>query len=786
MFPAMCLEHPLSVTPLSFKFICGLLCTSGLGFASYNIVAPQPAGILAPSSIDLSNSGLEEFQRPEFKGYGPKDGKSGCVDTSNEIKKDPDVPIIEDWVSNSDEDEFKVMETGQREVRPIWNNTVRINHQNFSNSKRNFALTIVLTKSGIVPISTARQSSSRAAAPVSAARPINTAAPKPLVNVAKPRQNALQKSHLLSRRPFYQQTALKNRNLNKKVNTAKVNSVNTAKGNRVIGVVGKQGINAVKSLACWVWRPNSKNSGSYICDPQDALKIKDILSVDVPGQTATGKEFSNPLMAGSLLKTITKSDDNTEFHQIVDFLSLCSINYALTVSPTIYASYIEQFWNTVSSKTINSVKQIHAIVDGKAVVISESSVRSDLLFDDEDEKKTQKFRRTQKDTKLPPTSVPLNLGAYEAIHKEKGDIVERAITTDASLVAAQDSDNINKTQTTEMPNVDIPQGMDTGGSPRRQETIGGTPAQSRSERVLEQPNEPPLSEGHTSGSREVRMEHTFELTNIVPPTPHDSPLTGGYTLGSDEGRLKLLELMNTCTALSNRVTTLKTDVSSTKAIYHKSFITLTKRVKKLETQLKQKRSRAVIHSSDEEEPHLDVEDSPKQGRMIGEIDKDETINLVIKQGEVQKTAEPLKDDDDATLAKTFLNIKRSTTKDKEKESSKKQKLDELTEEEVEAQADIDQEVEEMKLHVKIVPDEDIAIDAIPLATKPLVIVEYKIVKEGKIGTYHIIRVDGSIKRYTSMIKLLENIDGEDLETLWKLIKDKHGNTRPEEDYERVL
>nr|GEW31901.1 putative ribonuclease H-like domain-containing protein [Tanacetum cinerariifolium] len=92
----------------------------------------------------------------------------------------------------------------------------------------------------------------------------------------------------------------------------------------------------------------------------------------------------------------------------------------------------------------------------------------------------------------------------------------------------------------------------------------------------------------------------------------------------------------------------------------------------------------------------------------------------------------------------------------------------------------------MKLYVKIVPDEDIAIDDIPLATKPLVIVEYKIVKEGKISTYHIIRADGSTKRYTSMIKLLENINREDLETLWKLVKDKHRNTRPKEDYERVL
>nr|GEX15024.1 hypothetical protein [Tanacetum cinerariifolium] len=72
---------------------------------------------------------------------------------------------------------------------------------------------------------------------------------------------------------------------------------------------------------------------------------------------------------------------------------------------------------------------------------------------------------------------------------------------------------------------------------------------------------------------------------------------------------------------------------------------------------------------------------------------------------------------------------------------------------------------EMKLYMRIVPDEDIAIDVIPLATKPSVIIEYNIVKEGKIGTYHFRRADGSTKRYTSMINLLENINREDLEAL---------------------
>nr|GEY49069.1 hypothetical protein [Tanacetum cinerariifolium] len=85
-----------------------------------------------------------------------------------------------------------------------------------------------------------------------------------------------------------------------------------------------------------------------------------------------------------MVACLEKTAENIEFHQIVDFLSTCSVNYALTVSPTIYASYIEQLWNTAISKIVTSVKQIHAIVDGKVVVISQSPVRSDLLFNDED------------------------------------------------------------------------------------------------------------------------------------------------------------------------------------------------------------------------------------------------------------------------------------------------------------------------------------------------------------------------------------------------------------------
>ncbi|GJX63289.1 hypothetical protein Tco_0296189 [Tanacetum coccineum] len=83
------------------------------------------------------------------------------------------------------------------------------------------------------------------------------------------------------------------------------------------------------------------------------------------------------------------------------------------------------------------------------------------------------------------------------------------------------------------------------------------------------------------------------------------------------------------------------------------------------------------------------------------------------------------------------------------DKSKKQKIDEH----VEAEKDDDPEEEEMKKHMEI------------------------IVNEGHKGFYHLIRADGSSKRYSSMIRMLQGIDREDLETLWKLVKEKHGINR---------
>ncbi|GJU42952.1 hypothetical protein Tco_1200218 [Tanacetum coccineum] len=87
--------------------------------------------------------------------------------------------------------------------------------------------------------------------------------------------------------------------------------------------------------------------------------------------------------------------------------------------------------------------------------------------------------------------------------------------------------------------------------------------------------------------------------------------------------------------------------------------------------------------------------------------------------------------------------------------------------------------------MKVVQEEEIAIDAIPLATKPPTIVDWKIVTEGKKSFYLIIRANGQSKRYLTFGYMFKDFKREDLETLWNLIKNKHGSKRSKGGFERV-
>ncbi|GJX91905.1 putative ribonuclease H-like domain-containing protein [Tanacetum coccineum] len=112
---------------------------------------------------------------------------------------------------------------------------------------------VVLLKSGLTPVNTTR--------------PIYSAHPKPTVHYARPMIHFSKKAQSTVQRPFYKKTTLTNKYFNQKVNTIRPRVVNTARPYTApVNTVRGYGVNAVKTLACWVWRPTRPNGKPPIND----------------------------------------------------------------------------------------------------------------------------------------------------------------------------------------------------------------------------------------------------------------------------------------------------------------------------------------------------------------------------------------------------------------------------------------------------------------------------------------------------------------------------------------
>nr|GEW52875.1 hypothetical protein [Tanacetum cinerariifolium] len=262
----------------------------------------------------------------------------------------------------------------------------------------------------------------------------------------------------------------------------------------------------------------------------------------------------------NMVACLERTDGNIEFHQIVDFLTSSTIHYALTISRTIYASYIEQFWATVRS-------DLHFNNEDGITCLSNDEIFKNLALMGYERVSTfqkaffsHQWKRNKRgqDTKIPHSSGPPKKVGDEAVYTGEDDRVIRAATTAASLEAEQESGNINKTQPMTTLTEPSLQGTGLGSGPRRHvTTLGDKNAQTRFETASKLSHDPPLSKVNTFGSGEDSMEHQDELMDFVPPIAHDSPLLGGHTPGNDKGRPNINELINLCTQLSNRVLALE-------------------------------------------------------------------------------------------------------------------------------------------------------------------------------------------------------------------------------------
>ncbi|GJY04188.1 hypothetical protein Tco_0370128 [Tanacetum coccineum] len=383
----------------------------------------------------------------------------------------------------------------------------------------------------------------------------------------------------------------------------------------------------------------------------------------------------------NMVEFLSKPAESEGFEQIVDFLNAHPIKHALTVNPIIYTSCIEQFWATVKAKTVNGEVQLQALVDGKKIIITESTVRRDIQLEDAEgvdclpnttifEQLTlmgfvQVFLDKQLEGMsnhnriyITPSHTKKIFGNMRRVGKGfsgRETPLFQTMVVQAQAEIGKGSANPtdpHHTPTFIQPSTSQPQKKQKLRKPKRKDTqipqSSGPTKHVVDEAVYKELDDSLVRAATTASSLEVEqnsgggpkrqktMGDTIAQTRFenVSKLSNDPLLARGNTLQSDEDSLKLKELMELCTNLQTRVL----DLEKTKTAQAKEIVSLKKRVKKLEHK---KRSRtdglkrlykvvrtARVESSRDEESL--GEDASKQGR-INAIDADEDITLVNDQ-----------------------------------------------------------------------------------------------------------------------------------------------------------
>ncbi|GJR49266.1 hypothetical protein Tco_1399787 [Tanacetum coccineum] len=248
--------------------------------------------VISPPNLDLSYSGLEEFQQPEESLDAPLVEKLVSDDklektlfpTIAKMSQSPRGNQI-NWNNQKSQQlgsdfvmynkacfvcgSFNHVQTDcnyhQRERVVSRNNYTRVNYDYYAkkahpSAHKNMVPRAVLMKSGLGSLNTAR--------------PVNNAHPKAKVYIARPMSHLSKLAQSTVKRPYQIRTTLTNKIFSQNVNTAKgkfytvrPKAVNTARPNSsVVNAVRANQVNAVKASACWVWRPTKLNKDQGYVD----------------------------------------------------------------------------------------------------------------------------------------------------------------------------------------------------------------------------------------------------------------------------------------------------------------------------------------------------------------------------------------------------------------------------------------------------------------------------------------------------------------------------------------
>ncbi|GJZ11327.1 hypothetical protein Tco_0546086 [Tanacetum coccineum] len=548
----------------------------------------------------------------------------------------------------------------------------------------------------------------------------------------------------------------------------------------------------------------------------------------------------------NLVTFLAKPAESEGFEQVVDFLNASSIRYALTVNPTIYTLCIEQFWATIKVKTVNEEQQLQALVDGKKIVVTEASVRRDLQLDDEEgtnflpnatifEELTRIGMVKNLDNAgkflMYPRFIQVFLNnQLEGMSSHKRIYVTPSHTNKIFANIRRQGKDFSKRETPLFPTMvvqaqeEMGEGSEVPTDPHHTPIItkpsSSQPQRKRkSRRPKEKDTQVPQSSVPSDptniADEDVHEEPTQEITSLKKRVKKLKKKGGSRT-----HKLKRLYMVGRSTrVVSSEEASLGDQEDASKLrrkiddINKDAEITL---VDETEGRYRDEDMFRVNDlygdevkdqgycSKDKGKAKMIELDKPLKKKDQIKFDEEEALRLQAKFDEedrlAREKAQQVKEaniawDDIQNMAgwkpkdlknKSFANIQELFDKDMKRVNTFVD-MDTNLVEGSEQKVDDDQEAAKIKEFIKIIPDEEeVAVDAIPLATKPASIVDWKIVKEGKISYYQIIRADRSSRRYSAFIQMLRSFDKEDLETLWKLVKAKYGYTRPKEGYKRML
>ncbi|GKE43040.1 hypothetical protein Tco_1470324, partial [Tanacetum coccineum] len=226
---------------------------------------------------------------------------------------------------------------------------------------------------------------------------------------------------------------------------------------------------------------------------------------------------------------------------------------------------------------------IQALVDKKKVIITEASIRSDLQLEDGEVFLDKQVEGMSKHKEIYVT--PSHTKKVFANIKRQGKDFSGKDTPLFPIMIVQAQEQVDEGS-------EIP--TDSHHTPTTTQPSTSKPHKKQSRRKQRKDTEDP----QLSGPIKPVTDDTENVASI--PTHSNDPLLSG------EDRLKLTELIELCTKLSERVLALETT--------------------KTNQALEVGRSARVVSSEDE--GLGDQEDASKQGRKIDEIDQDTEVTLV--------------------------------------------------------------------------------------------------------------------------------------------------------------